>query len=150
MLKVRKAKKEELKKLIPIYRETFIVHNIFDKKDNEVIKHMKNMDTDWFIALDKDKIIGAIARTCKIKIKKWGSYKLNHFAVAKAYRGKGAGPLLLKKAEEGIKGKIEISVSENERASLGFYKRYGYKIEGRLASHYRPGEVCFVLGKVKK
>ena len=55
---------------------------------------------------------------------------------------------LIKAAEQEIgKGKIEIKIAESEKVKPSFFKKLGYKVEGKLSSHYRPGEKCYVLGK---
>ena len=44
-------------------------------------------------------------------------------------------------------GPIEVHAAEGELNISKFYENLGYKLEGKLKSHYRKGETCFVLGK---
>jgi len=56
---------------------------------------------------------------------------------------------LIKAAEEEVgKGKIEIKIAESEKVGPSFFKKLGYKVEGKLNSHYRQGELCYILGRV--
>lgn len=84
-------------------------------------------------------------------------WKYNHLAVDAKYAGLGIGTALLQSADQKISSlirsgkmktaKIELGVSVTEKALLPFYKKCGFRVEGKLPSHYRHGELVYALGK---
>lgn len=54
------------------------------------------------------------------------------------------------KAREVKTIKIEADVAENEQKSLEFYKKHGFKVEGRLQNHFMAKEMVYVIGKMLK
>ena len=54
------------------------------------------------------------------------------------------------KAREVNTVKIEADVAENEQQSLLFYKKHGFKVEGKLQDHFRAKEMVYVIGKMVK
>ena len=54
--------------------------------------------------------------------------------------------LLIKKG--GVKSiKVEVKVSENEARTIAFFRKHGFQLEGKLKSHFRAGELVYVMGK---
>lgn len=143
MIEIKKAEKEELKQLVGIYKEYFPVHVIFTKSDEEILSYLENFKGDILVAVKGSKIVGGLA----ISRKHYGHTVASFKHIAS--QSKKVVKELVKKAEElANAGKIEISIAEGEKISYNFFKRLGYKVEGKLSSHYRPNEMCYILGKV--
>ncbi|MBW2995943.1 GNAT family N-acetyltransferase [Candidatus Woesearchaeota archaeon] len=150
-MKIDKPNTEELKQLVKIYKEVFEIHNIFQKPEDEVVSYLETVgvEGELLVAVEDDRVAGGLLVTYEEQIPGHTRARVKHLAVTKDFQSKGVGSELLKKADEIVgKGKIEIHVSENEKNALDFYKRNGYEVEGQLKSHYRPGEKCYILGKV--
>ena len=149
MAKIKKIKKQDLGQLIAIWKEVFSVHNVFSKTEDEIRKYLKRAKGKILAAYDGDKVIGGCLLVVYSQTPEHSLARIKHIGVAKEFQGKDIGSALLKKCERIVrKGKIELHVSENERDTIEFYEKNGYEKEGELKSHYRPGEVCYVLGKV--
>lgn len=166
MAAIRGPKASELQQLIPIYRNAFPKHNVFQLPEKEVHKylldsHKKNKvhGLGYLAAIVSGEVAGALLlkRTeYDTKGKHW-TVKINHLAVHPNYRGKGIGSALVKSAEKKLmelikKGKaktikVEVKVSENEAKTVDFFRKHGFRLEGRLKSHFRAGELVHVLGK---
>jgi len=146
MVEIKIAEKNELKELVGLYK-VFEEHNIFRKSEEEVLKYLENVKGEFLIAKEEGKVIGALLITKKQETDEHVLIRFKHIAVAENYRKRGIGSELLDVAEKRVApGKVEIHVVESE--SLEFYKKKGYVIEGELKSHYRRGEMCFIVGKV--
>ncbi|MFC1697433.1 GNAT family N-acetyltransferase [Nanoarchaeota archaeon] len=165
MTEIKKLNKEQLKELIPIYKETFKVHNIFEQEDNKILEYLEytlekttKNDGCIFGAIVDNKIVGALIlskfQTGKDNHSLW---KFRHVAIKEDQQGKGVGSLLIAEAEKELQNliqnnkiktaKIEITVSENEVRAVEFYEKNGFKVEGSLTNHYRWNETTFLLGK---
>ena len=150
-MNIHRANTEELKKLIPIYKKAFPVHNVFTKSDEEIFKYMETADGDFLVAVEDEETLGGLLIAVELETPEHKRARFKHVAVAEGYQGKGIGSALLKQAEKIVgMGKIEIHVAEgiSEPETEEFYKKNGYEIEGELKSHYRPGEICYIMGKV--
>lgn len=148
------AGKEDLKELIPIYKEAFKIHNIFEKSEQEILDYLevKFNENRFLIAKENGKVIGGLLLKEVRTIKTHSLWKINHLAVSLDARDKGITTRLMDTVERAIKevsetAKIEVFVSNNEKATLPFYKGLGFIEEGMLRSHYRYNENVFVLGK---
>lgn len=150
---IEKASIDDLKELIPVYKEVFEVHHIFDQSEDEVLDYLEKNKSNFLIAKVDGKIVGGLMVTLS---RDWGSHglwRIKHVAVAKGFRDMDIGSSLMEAAEKQIgeskfkTNKIEIHVGQHEEAALPFYKKIGYAVEGELASHYRHGEKVFFLGK---
>jgi RimJ/RimL family protein N-acetyltransferase len=144
-MELKKANNEELKELVPIFKEFFPVHAIFTKSDEEIMQYLSDFKGDILIAHKDSKVIGGIA----IERKHYGHV----LALFKHIASKGGSKKIVKEmVQEAEKianaGKIEIHIAEGEKIAHGFFKRSGYKLEGKLRAHYRPNEICYILGKV--
>jgi ribosomal protein S18 acetylase RimI-like enzyme len=147
---IRKANEGDLMPLIKVYKEVFKVHNVFDKSEDEILEYLKQFLGDILVAEEDGKVVAGLV-IVKKKYAKWSLFGFKHVAVAKAYQRKGVGSELLNEAEKiAGKGKIEIRVAKDAEAewAVPFYEKNGYRKEGELKSHYRKGEICFVMGKV--
>ena len=151
-MNIRKIEKSELRNLIPLFKEVFTKHNVFQKQpEKQILRYMENVRGDWIVAEEDGQIVGALVVVVELKTDEHRRVRFKHIAVAKEHQRKGIGTALLKKAEEiAEKGKIEIHVAEgvSDPETVDFYKKNGYEVEGELKSHYRPGEKCTILGKV--
>ncbi len=147
-MQIRKYQEEDFKKLVPMYKEFFPVHAVFTKSDEEIMKHLEIMKQkgEFLIAEDNGKIKGALV-IVKSNIDGHVRAKLKRIAAKSPVRK--VFTALIQEAEKEVeKGKIEIKVAESEKVKPSFFKKLGYKVEGKLNSHYRAGEVCYILGKV--
>lgn len=148
---IKKPTTSELKDLIKIYKKAFKKHNILKQSENKVLQYFK--DKIVFTAIENKEVAGGIMIRVIQTVGTHSVWKINHLAVAKGSQGKGIGSALVKKAEQEIKKrskntiKIELSVSDEEKSTLKFWKKAGYKIEGKLKDHFRYREMVYVLGK---
>jgi hypothetical protein len=146
-MNVRKYQEGDLLKLIPIYKKFFPVHAVFTKSDEDIMKHLEKMKEkgEFLIAEDEGKIKGGLV-LFRCNIDGHIRAKLKRIA-AKAPMRKIIAMLIEAAEKEVGKGKIEIKIAESEKVGISLFKKLGYKVEGKLRSHYREGELCYVLGK---
>ena len=166
---IRDARSDELSSLIKIYRAAFSQHNIFQRKEKEILKYLQQTQHKnkiagggYLVALVGNKIVGALlvrqeAEDISGKHTRW---KYNHLAVAVPFQRKGIGSALLQAADKKVlaamkvrkinTAKVEIGVAENEQGAAAFYINNGFKVEGKLHSHYRFNEMVYVMGKELK
>lgn len=148
-MEIRTAQKQDLEKLAKLYKDTFKVHNIFQKPVKDIIQYLENAEGELIIALENNEVIGGILVKIGNSTEGHKRSRLKHIAIKKEFQNKGAGSALLKTAENMIvTGKVEIHVAELEKDAVEFYKKNGYNVEKELESHYRTGETCYILGKV--
>lgn len=161
-MEIELANEEDIKALIPIYKESFTKHNIFEKSEQEIKEYLvkaneknKEIGGGLLVAKIGNKVVGALL------LKKYSEditgnhtvWRFNHLAVDEEYRDKDIGTELIKAAENKIKenisktAKIEINIAESEKATTEFCKKLGFKTEGTLKSHYRWKEDVIVMGK---
>ena len=82
-----------------------------------------------------------------------GTWDLYWIASSPAFRGKGAGSLLLLAMEEAVRGRggdnvrIETSSQGEYAATRAFYERHRYPETSRLVDFYRPGDDLVTLYK---
>ncbi len=82
-----------------------------------------------------------------------GAYDLYWIAVDVASQGKGLGSHLLKYVEADVSRRggrmilIETSSQESYGATIGFYKKAGYKLVARIKNFYRIGDAKLVFSK---
>jgi len=146
-MNVRKYQEGDLMKLIPIYKKFFPVHAVFTKSDEEIMKHLEKMKEkgEFLIAEDEGKVKGGLVLV-KHNIDGHIRAELKRIAAKTPVR-KIMTELVLAAEKEVGKGKIELKIAESEKVGPSLFKKLGYKVEGKLTSHYRPGELCYVLGK---
>jgi hypothetical protein len=147
-MQIRKLQEGDFKKLIPTYKKFFPVHAVFTKSDEEIMQHLEKMKQrgEFLVADDNGKVMGGLV-IVKRTIEGHTTAELKRIAAKTPVRKVMAE--LIKAAEEEVgKGKIEIKIAESEKVGPSFFKKLGYKVEGKLTSHYRAGELCYILGKV--
>jgi len=150
-MEIRKAEEKDLPGLAALYKDAFMKHNIFSKPKKEVLEYLNKIskEAEILVAVENNEIVGGVAVFSSKQTPEHNLSRLKHVAVLPAMQGKGTGKALVEEAEKiAGKGKIEIHVAEREQNIVDFYKKLGYEVEGELASHYRPGETCYILGKV--
>ena len=145
-MEIKKPDTEELKQLVKIYKEFFPVHAIFTKSEEDVLNYLETfLEGDIFVAVKDNEVVGGLV----IAWKEYGhtvAY-LKHIAAKNA--DKEVIKELVQEAEKtGKSGKIEIHIAEGEKIPCNFYEELGYEVEGKLKSHYRKDETCYILGKV--
>jgi len=163
---IKDAEEPELNELVNICKSVFTRHNIFQKEFEKVLEYKKEIHKrhsdvggGFIVAKIEDKVIGGVLlkRVSEDLKGKHIVWRLNHLAVSEEYSGEGIGSGLVNAAEQKIKdlineekmntAKIELGVSENEKDAVEFYNKLGFEVEGELKSHYRHGELVYVLGK---
>ena len=147
-MEIRKANDEDLKQLLVVYKQFFPVHVIFTRSDDEVLSYLRNFKGDILVAFDNNRVVGGVA----IEKKQFGHVlaELKHIAsLGKKKFVKNTIIELIKKAEQHSgAAKVEFHIADGETIKFSFFKQLGYKVEAKLASHYRPNETCYILGKV--
>ena len=163
---VKDAEEYELVVLIDVYKKAFNKHNIFQKPYEEVLEYLKTVHRKnrelgggFIVARLEEKTIGGllVKKNDQDIDGKHSTWKYNHMVVAHDYKKMNIGTALMNAADQKIKqliqgkiiktAKVEVSVSENEKDSLAFFKKFGFEEEGKLKSHYRFGELVYILGK---
>jgi ribosomal protein S18 acetylase RimI-like enzyme len=165
-LLISNAKADDFSELVKLYKNIFKKHNVFSKADKQIkdylIKNHKDnsrIGLGLLVATVDNNVVGALL----LKKKDFDAVgmhlivKYNHLAVLPEYKGHGIGTYLIKIADQKIKdlikkgkiktAKIEVTMSENEKEALEFYKSQGFELEGQMKSHYRHNEMAYVLGK---
>ena len=163
---VHSATHDDINQLIPIYKKIFKKHYIFELPTTEIMRYLLDKNEankevgGLLVAVKNGTILGGllVKKSCFDKKGKHLVVKYNHLAVK--VQGKGIGSLLVKYAEAFLKKKIkardvktikiEADVAENEQKSLEFYKKHGFKVEGKLQDHFRAKEMVYVIGKMMK
>ena len=147
-MEIRKANDEDLKQLMIVYKQFFPVHVIFTRSDDDVLSYLRNFKGEILVAFDNNRVVGGIA----IEKKQFGHVlaELKHIAaIGKKKFVKNTVTELIKKAEQSSNAaKVEFHIADGETLKYSFFKKLGYKVEAKLASHYRPNEMCCILGKV--
>ncbi|MDO8741324.1 MAG: hypothetical protein Q7J54_07185 [Candidatus Woesearchaeota archaeon] len=160
MIEFKRYQKEDVSEFLLLCKKAYPAHNVFYKSLEEVKKYLDRKDKEnselggVFFAYDKNKVIGGALLKIEEKTinNKHIRFKYNHLVGKDEKVKKEIMDFLDSKIRKHIKdgkiktAKIEAALSENE-ADLEFYKKNGFKIEGELASHYRPNEKAYVLGK---
>ena len=136
--------KDDVSKVIPLFKEHFKTHNIFSKPDEEITVYLENLiETCPLFA----------GENCALFIVKKGGndshgiWKFRHFA----FNEDDEAVALLAFAEKYISeqlptSKIELTIAQTEPGH-DFFLKCGYTQEGALENHYRWGETCFILSK---
>lgn len=163
---IRGATEADLPRLLPIYTSSFKTHNIFQRTTAEILQYLKEthqknavVGGGYLVAVSGNKVVGGVLvrKEGEDVVGKHTIWKYNHLAVDAKYAGVGIGTALLQSADQKVRtlitsgkiktAKVELGVSVNEKALLPFYKKCGFRVEGKLPSHYRYGELVYVLGK---
>lgn len=132
---------EDLKFLIPAYKEVFKIHDIFTKSSEEIVSYFETVVDDYLVAKLDDVVVGGVL------VRKKDEWRLNHLIVAEGYRDMDIGSHLIKAAEEKVSGRLTVHLSQNEEAALPFYKKNGFVVEKEVDGYYREGEKVYFLVK---
>lgn len=144
-IKIRKAKKPDLEKIVKLQKEQNLLHQKFDHKfytpsddyTNEWKKvakeKLKNRKCFLSVAIDSNKIVGFIQGDIRIrglrKIKEYGH--VTEIFVKNKYRGKSIGTSLMVELVRWFKSKkikyVELGVNSKNKNAIKFYKKLGYK-----------------------
>lgn len=144
-MKIKKADTNELRGLIPVLKEFFPVHVIFTKSEAEIFNYLETFEGDVLVAIEEDEVVGGLA----ISRKQYGHIVAGFKHIVAKGEDKEVIKALVKEAEkEANAGKIELRIADGEKIPYTFFEELGYEVEGKLKSHYRPDETCYVLGKV--
>ncbi|MEE9525698.1 MAG: GNAT family N-acetyltransferase [Candidatus Woesearchaeota archaeon] len=159
---IRKIEEKDLNEVVQLLKKFFPEHNRFSKSDEEIVDYLKKLmhkpsyqnisdETPMYI-YDDNGIKGFLALvhfdgTSDGLHRIW---KYKHLA----FENEEIASALVDEAEKIIKRlsesvKVELTIAETEKG-IDFYKSKGYEVEGTLKSHYRPDELCYILGKVLK
>jgi ribosomal protein S18 acetylase RimI-like enzyme len=131
-MKIRKAKREDLKEIVEVYKKVYSEkpykeewsNDVLSGKINEMLCYMK-----CYLAVEDSKIVGVIF----YYYEDWWDGKKAYvvdFFILEEYRKRGFGKTLFEKVEESALEdsivKIEFDVNVNAEAALGLYKKMGY------------------------
>ncbi len=132
MVKIRKAKKEDLREIAEIFRKGFYSRPYSEKWSKKIaLKKIK----DYFgwaniLVAEENEIIGfAVHQDYIMHDGMWRS--IAEIVVSKSYRNKGVGKLLIKSVEKskGKFGKTVLFTHKNSDA-FQFYKKLDFKENG--------------------
>ncbi|MBW2981820.1 GNAT family N-acetyltransferase [Candidatus Woesearchaeota archaeon] len=143
-MEIRKATQEDFEELISLLKEAFPVHVVFTRSDKEILEYLENFEGEGLLAVEDDKIIGGLG----ISRKQYGHIVAFFKHIFAKDNDKEVIKALVKEAEKiADAAKIELHIAEGEKIDHTFYEELGYEVEGKLKSHYRQGEICYILGK---
>lgn len=98
-----------------------------DKDFFDIINIYQKSGGEFWVMLDKEKVIGTIA----LKPLKASEVELKRFYVDAVYRGKGIGKQLINQAIEAAKEKgfktIKLDTSKKLNQALGLFRKIGFK-----------------------
>jgi len=170
MVEIRKADKNELQALIPIFKESYKEHYIFNKGDNDILHYLEDELTTFekvgndgavFIAELNNEIIG----TCMLVLEdiheeEHSIWRIKNLAMLTNFKQIGVEKQLIEQclkqvrdliaSEKSVSAKIEVHVAGDDSNSVSLYEKIGFKQEGILLDHYRLGENTTVLGLLMK
>jgi len=150
-MKIRKARKEDARKISMLIRNTINKINAEDypKKQLEhelscyTVQKIKGyLKTDWvFCAIDKEKLIGVLIFSYKNKA-------LNSLFLKSDYIGKGFGKeLMIFIEKQAKKRKIQEITLYPTKFAKPFYKRLGYEVKKRFKGTENGG---FLVTEMRK
>ncbi len=155
-MKIRKAKKGDLKEFVMTQNEAF--PNLNSESQKKYF-NLRLKDEQILILEDNEQYVGHLSfgRYDSIPPFQNGIF-LEEFALRKKFRGKGTGKLLMKEIEKYCnKNKLKIIYlgTENSKKNklVNYYKKLGYQLVGKLEdinpiSEYKYGEV--IMAKIIK
>lgn len=140
-MNIRKAKIEDYKQIIELYKELYDAEKIFDENlsnmyepsDTEIIKNrIKSRKEIFLVAEENNKIVGLIDGYIidnRHHIEKVGY--LDHLCVRKEYQNKGIGRYLIEKFSDKMKNKnvayLKLNAFEKNLPAISLYKKLGFK-----------------------
>ena len=125
MLKIRKAKIDDLKDVHKLVNEFARKGEMIPRALNELYEKMR----DFFVVDDNGKISGV----CALHILWEDLAEIRSLAVRKEYQGKGIGSSLLTKAFKWLSNRnaIYVNVVEYNLNAINFYKNHGFMETGK-------------------
>jgi len=130
-VKIRKAKKGDLKEIARIYREGYMVYNekwTFDKAVKKIRSYSKDKKDKIFVAVVDNNIVGFIIFHEYEWINKNGF--IDELFVDKKFRGGGIGGELVRHIVDYFKKRkikeVELLANTKSKA-MKFYKKMGFK-----------------------
>lgn len=154
-MKIETYDKGSSSKFIELAKEVFPEHNIFGKETYEIIDYLEKKNFEnrvhgggvFFAYEGKTLVGGGLLRIVQVS----GSHalvKYNHVIgrtdIIKEKIIAFFDTRILKANFQSVK--VEVGLSEKE-TDLEIYEKLGFEIEGKLMSHYRYGEMTYILGK---
>jgi GNAT superfamily N-acetyltransferase len=164
-MNIKKADKEEILQLMPIYKAAYPEHNIFKQSDKEIEKYLlateerdKKNNGGYIVAKEGSEVVGGLllSKTASGK-NKHSIWKYRHVAVAKSHSGKGIGNAMIKEADSTIKrlirqgkiktARVEVTVAQCKNPADKFYLKNGFKLESKSKNYYRWNETTHTFVK---
>ncbi len=146
-MKIRNVNINDLEKFIEVYISAYKKLNKYFYRKKRNIKWyfkwlLKRDKEGFFVAEIDDKAVGFIA--CDANWEGFFNEKIgeiHEIVVREEYKGRGIGKELMKKAEAYLKSKghniIELWVGEENYIAIKFYRKLGYKEEGKFGEWIR-------------
>ena len=143
---IRPIEEKDFAGLVKLYKEFFPVHSVFSLDGDVIESYLRKEMLEREAFFVDDELRGAVVLVL-LQSGSHSRWKYRHFA----FQNNEIGEELLQKCEKFVKefsptSKIELTIAESEQGKE-FYESNGYIEEGKLAHHYRLGEICFILGK---
>jgi hypothetical protein len=149
---IEKYKNTDIFPYIEICSRDYRHHNVFSKKDREIISYLKKKDfrnkgAGLFIAKEAGAVLGGVLIEIKGKYESHARFRLNHLAGSVKQELLDFSIKHIKRmiGKEIRSAKVEVLMAETEDDTQ-FYIENGFRKEGNLSSHYRKGEHVTVLG----
>lgn len=157
---VRDKLREEMlnqffKELIPIYRDEFGPHNVFQRDESFILDYLHGLQKkhELLVFLLDGKVVGGTVFEKKDESIHDGHaiWKLKHFAL-KSGVGGSFEQTAIKEVEYRLLQrnksiKIQLHFSEHERRYISLFESVGFNREGALKDHYRVGEEMYIYTK---
>ena len=142
MIVVKKLKEDRWKEyrnllLEALNKEPTAFGSSYDEEKNLSENEWRKRIRNTLFALSKNKLIGMVVYTYNTKIKTKHVANIFGIYVTKECRGQGVGMKLIdnvlteiQKSKDVVK--IKLTVNPKQKAAVKLYKKYGFKIVGRL------------------
>ncbi len=144
-----------LKKLIPILKQAFENHNIFEKDEDSVLEYLLKVQEENEILLFSVKgiVSGGVVlikqeEDAKHKYVRW---KLRHFVWKNSLNEKQKLRFIKeienRLSQEGQKIRIEYNMAETEKDYIAMLEKAGFTKEATWPNRYRYGETAYTYAK---
>lgn len=144
--RVRRARLTDLPSIVEIERASFL-----EPWESETLRQtIEWFPTTCYVAVFDGRVVGFLFATPQSSDDGFYGHICN-LAVAPAYRRRGIGTLLLKRAEQefalnGAEG-IQLEVRESNLAAREFYRKRGYREVMIFTGYYSNGESAIIMMK---
>jgi ribosomal protein S18 acetylase RimI-like enzyme len=148
---IRPMKKEEIKRILEFSKETDV---FTDKEIDDLQESLEYEPTDFYVKkcfVEGSNIIGCICYG-EAGLAKY-TYDIFWIMVDPKHQNKGIGGMLLKHAEDEMKGRgakllvMQTSSIDKYLPTRSFYEKKGYKIEGRIKDYYNKDDDLVIFVK---